>query len=93
VLLNLGEPGSVAVGPWTDRVQLVDATYSGVWELPVLGEVPAPTAVLIRPDGYVAWVGDGSDAGLVDALRTWFGSDDQWPGLGLDLVVHVQSAQ
>jgi 3-(3-hydroxy-phenyl)propionate hydroxylase len=72
VLLNLGEPGSVAVGPWADQVQLVDATYSGVWELPVLGEVSAPTAVLIRPDGHVAWVGDGSDAGLVDALTTWF---------------------
>jgi 2-polyprenyl-6-methoxyphenol hydroxylase-like FAD-dependent oxidoreductase len=93
VLLNLGEPGRLDIAPWTDRVQIVDAGYSGVWELPVLGEVSAPTAVLIRPDGYVAWVGDGSDAGLFDALTAWFGSDDQWPGLGLDLVVHVQSAQ
>jgi 2-polyprenyl-6-methoxyphenol hydroxylase-like FAD-dependent oxidoreductase len=72
-LLNLAEPGSVDAAPWADRVQIVDAAYPGVWELPVLGEVPAPTAVLIRPDGYVAWVGEGSDGGLVDALTTWFG--------------------
>ena len=71
--LNLGEPVSVAIAPWADRVQLVDAAYRGAWELPVLGEVSAPTAVLIRPDGYVAWVGEGSDDGLVDALTTWFG--------------------
>jgi hypothetical protein len=43
--------------PWADRVQLIDAEYAGPWELPVLGAVTAPTAVLIRPDGYVAWVG------------------------------------
>jgi 2-polyprenyl-6-methoxyphenol hydroxylase-like FAD-dependent oxidoreductase len=73
VLLNLGDPGSVDISPWADRVQLIDAEYVGLWELPVLGEVAAPTAVLIRPDGYVAWVGDGSDAGLPDALTTWFG--------------------
>ena len=59
--------------PWADRVQLIDATYVGPWELPVIGEVAAPTAVLIRPDGYVAWVGDGSDPKLPDALTTWFG--------------------
>jgi hypothetical protein len=72
-LLNLAEPGAIDVTPWADRVPLVDATYSGPWELPVLGEVPAPTAVLIRPDGHVAWVGEGTDAGLDDALSTWFG--------------------
>jgi Aromatic-ring hydroxylase, C-terminal len=54
-------------------VQLVDAAHVGVWELPVLGEVTAPTAVLIRPDGYVAWAGDLTDPGLPDALTTWFG--------------------
>jgi 3-(3-hydroxy-phenyl)propionate hydroxylase len=74
VLLNLGEPGSIDITPWADRVQSFDAAYDGPWELPVLGAVTAPTAVLIRPDGYVAWVGDGTDAGLRDALTTWFGT-------------------
>ncbi len=73
VLLNLGEPGGFDITPWADRVRLIDAEYVGKWELPVLGGVTAPTAVLIRPDGYVAWVGDGTDLGLPDALRTWFG--------------------
>ena len=54
-------------------MRLVEATYDGPWELPVLGEVAAPSAVLVRPDGYVAWVGDGGDAGLRDALTRWFG--------------------
>ena len=74
VFLNLGEPGDVDVTPWADRVQLIDATYAGAWELPALGVVTAPTAVLIRPDGYVAWVGERTDLGLADALTTWFGS-------------------
>jgi hypothetical protein len=74
VLLNFGEPGAFDVTPRADRIQLVDAEYVGRWELPVLGEVPAPTAVLVRPDGYVAWVGDGTDAGLRDALTRWFGA-------------------
>ena len=73
VLLNLGEPGGFDITPWADRVQLIDADYDGPWELPVLGAVTAPTAVLIRPDGYVAWVGDGTQLGLPDALTTWFG--------------------
>jgi hypothetical protein len=73
VLLNLGEPGGFDTTPRPDRVQLVDARYGGTWELPALGEVAAPTAVLIRPDGYVAWVGDGTQLGLADALTTWFG--------------------
>jgi 3-(3-hydroxy-phenyl)propionate hydroxylase len=74
VLLNLGEPGACDITPWSDRVQLIDATYAGPWELPVVGEVTAPTCMLIRPDGYVAWVGDGTDPGLRDALTTWFGA-------------------
>jgi hypothetical protein len=73
VLLNLGEPGGFDITPWADRVQLIDAKYSGVWELPVLGAVTAPTAVLIRPDGYAAWVGDRTHLGLTEALTTWFG--------------------
>jgi 3-(3-hydroxy-phenyl)propionate hydroxylase len=74
VLLNLGQPASMDIAPWTDRVQLVDAEYSGVWELPVIGAVTPPRAVLIRPDGYVAWIGDARRVGLADALTTWFGA-------------------
>ncbi len=73
VLLNLGEPGGFDIGPWADRVQLIDAEYVGEWELPVLGTVTGPAAVLVRPDGYAAWVGDLTDVGLPDALTTWFG--------------------
>jgi 2-polyprenyl-6-methoxyphenol hydroxylase-like FAD-dependent oxidoreductase len=74
VLLNLGEPGGIDIAPWADRVQSIDATYEGAWELPAIGEVAAPAAVLIRPDGYVAWVGEQTREGLADALTTWFGS-------------------
>jgi hypothetical protein len=73
VLLNLGEPAAVDITPWADRVQPIEATYGGVWELPAIGAVPAPAAVLIRPDGYVAWVGELTQVGLADALTTWFG--------------------
>jgi 3-(3-hydroxy-phenyl)propionate hydroxylase len=73
LLLTLGMPASTDFTPWRDRVQLVGATYDGPWELPVIGTVPAPTAVLVRPDGHVAWTGEGSEAGLTDALATWFG--------------------
>jgi 3-(3-hydroxy-phenyl)propionate hydroxylase len=73
VLLNLGERGGLKITPWANRVQLIDATYQGTWELPGLGPVTAPNAVLIRPDGYVAWVGHESQSGLADAMTTWFG--------------------
>jgi 2-polyprenyl-6-methoxyphenol hydroxylase-like FAD-dependent oxidoreductase len=77
VLLNLGEPGGFDIAPWARRVQWIDARidakYDGAWELPALGVVAAPAAVLIRPDGYVAWVGDPTQRGLADALTTWFG--------------------
>jgi 2-polyprenyl-6-methoxyphenol hydroxylase-like FAD-dependent oxidoreductase len=73
VLLNFGEPGGLRITPWVDRVQLIDAKYVGTWELPALGTVTAPGAVLIRPDGYVAWVGELTQLGLADALTTWFG--------------------
>jgi 2-polyprenyl-6-methoxyphenol hydroxylase-like FAD-dependent oxidoreductase len=73
VLLDLGEPGGLDIAGWADRVRLIEAEYAGPWELPVLGAVAAPTAVLIRPDGYVAWVGEDTDLGLTDALTTWFG--------------------
>jgi 3-(3-hydroxy-phenyl)propionate hydroxylase len=74
VLLNLGVPGSMDLKPWADRVRVVDATYAGQWELPVIGTVPAPTALLIRPDGYVGWVGEGTRDGLEEALTRWFGT-------------------
>ncbi|MBY5882839.1 FAD-dependent monooxygenase [Rhizobium ruizarguesonis] len=73
VFLNLNAPGSFDIAPWSDRVRLVDAEYDGAWELPALGVVSAPTAVLIRPDGYVAWVGDGTQDGLQKAVNSWFG--------------------
>jgi 3-(3-hydroxy-phenyl)propionate hydroxylase len=74
VLLDVGEPGGFDISPWADRVRLVDARYDGVWELPVVGEIPAPSAVLIRPDGHVAWAGEPTDPELPRALSRWFGS-------------------
>jgi len=73
VFLNLGDPDAFDMTPWADRVRLVDASYGGTWELPSIGTVKAPGAVLIRPDGYVAWVGDLTYEGLPDALTKWFG--------------------
>jgi hypothetical protein len=74
VLLNLAEPGGLDITPWADRVRVFDAKYVGTWELPVLGPVAAPDAVLIRPDGYVAWAGDHAPSELADTLTIWFGS-------------------
>ena len=73
VLLNFGAPGAFDIAPWADRLQLLDAAYDGVWELPGPGVVSAPAAVLVRPDSYVAWVGDGTGQGLTEALTRWFG--------------------
>jgi hypothetical protein len=86
VLLNLGG-AAIEVTGWADRVRVVDAKYVGAWELPVLGPVAAPAAVLIRPDGYVAWVGEQTRAGLEEALARWFGeptpvSPQSVPGAG-----------
>ncbi|WP_158814023.1 FAD-dependent monooxygenase [Methylocapsa sp. S129] len=74
VLLNLDKPRALDISPWGRRVLAIDARYAGDWELPALGQVAAPTALLVRPDGYIAWVGNGADTGLRDALTTWFGS-------------------
>ena len=74
VLLNLGGPGGFDISPWTNRVRLIDAVHDGVWELPVVGEIAAPPAALIRPDGHVAWVGDLTDPELPYALVRWFGA-------------------
>lgn len=79
LLLDLGGrggPGDVDfdITPWADRVRLVQAGYDGGWELPVLGPVEAPPAVLVRPDGHVAWVGELTDPELPRALEAWFGA-------------------
>ena len=74
VLLNLGERDGFDITPWADRVQFVAAKYEGEWELPAIGKVTAPAAVLVRPDGYVAWVGDCAQVGLAEAMTTWFGA-------------------
>ncbi len=74
VLINFGEPGGFDLAPWADRVQLINTTHEGLWELPVLGAIAAPAAVLVRPDGHVAWVGALIDPGLPAALTTWFGA-------------------
>jgi 3-(3-hydroxy-phenyl)propionate hydroxylase len=73
VLLDLGIAGGLEAGAWTGRVQSIRASYDGAWELPVIGKVDAPKAVLVRPDGHVAWVGMDDDAGLSEALTRWFG--------------------
>ncbi len=74
LLLNLGAPGDLDITAWGHRVRLIDAEYDGRWELPALGTVDAPAGVLIRPDGYVAWVGEGADRDFTEPLSTWFGS-------------------
>lgn len=71
LLLQGGGPELDA--PNTDRLRHIHATYSGPWLLPVVGEVAPPTAVLVRPDGHVAWVGENSAAGLTEAVTTWCG--------------------
>jgi 3-(3-hydroxy-phenyl)propionate hydroxylase len=73
VLLNLGEPAGFDISPWADRVRSVDARAAGTWEVPAIGAVTAPTAVLIRPDGYAAWTGEPTERGLSDTLTKWFG--------------------
>ena len=74
VFLNFGEPGGFDVTPWGERIRFVDAKHDGAWELPVVGEIDAPAAVAIRPDGYVAWAGDLPDPELPRALEKWFGA-------------------
>ena len=70
VLLDLGLGATIDGG----RVKRVEATFDGVCELPVVGVVTPPAAVLIRPDGHVAWAGDGGADGLRAACAAWFGA-------------------
>jgi hypothetical protein len=73
VLIDFSAGHALDIGPWADRVRSIAASYGGTWELPTIGNVAAPSAVLVRPDGYVAWIGDGSDAGLAATLTRWCG--------------------
>jgi hypothetical protein len=72
ILLNFGSRWDFDISPWANRVSASDVQYAGEWKLPVLGDVAAPDAVLVRPDGYVAGVGDGTATGLPEALNRWF---------------------
>jgi hypothetical protein len=74
LLLNLGGPDAFDLDEWTDRVRVIDARCEAPWDLPAIGEVDSPTALLIRPDGHVAWVGEHHDPDLTSALTTWFGA-------------------
>ncbi|MCK1280625.1 FAD-dependent monooxygenase [Bradyrhizobium sp. 61] len=73
LLINFGKSGGFDIAPWADRIRVINASHDGAWELPAIGQVATPEAVLVRPDGHVAWVGDESQRGLEDALTTWFG--------------------
>jgi 2-polyprenyl-6-methoxyphenol hydroxylase-like FAD-dependent oxidoreductase len=73
VLLDLAGRGDFDASPWADRVRVIRAPYEAAWELPVVGEIPEPPAVLVRPDGHVAWVGELADPALPDVLSFWFG--------------------
>jgi 3-(3-hydroxy-phenyl)propionate hydroxylase len=79
LLLNLNAKTLRQATAWFDRVQQIDAIYAGAWELPAIGEIRGPESVLIRPDGYVAWVGDASGDGLEEALAQWFGPAERHP--------------
>ncbi|WP_059014727.1 FAD-dependent monooxygenase [Mycobacterium sp. M26] len=73
VLLNLGPAGRFAAIADAHRLHILDAEYVGAWELPGIGAVPAAEAVLVRPDGHVAWVGAETDTALGESLATWCG--------------------
>jgi 3-(3-hydroxy-phenyl)propionate hydroxylase len=73
LLMVFGARDRIQVSGWEDRVERIDAHCEDPWDLPAIGVVAAPAAVLVRPDGYVAWVGDGTQEGLADALEKWLG--------------------
>ncbi|MET9857198.1 FAD-dependent oxidoreductase [Streptomyces sp. NPDC006450] len=68
LLLDVGGTGVRVPAGWADRVTAVAGD-------PEPGSLPGePGAVLVRPDGHVAWVGRRGDGdGLAEALDRWFG--------------------
>lgn len=69
---------SAVVASAGDRVQRVTGLCDSPWDMPVVGRVSAPEAVLLRPEGYVAWVGSPNDGSLSDALTFRLGSLPEW---------------
>jgi 3-(3-hydroxy-phenyl)propionate hydroxylase len=64
---------------WAGRVTTVSATNTTApWTLPDATTIPAPTALFIRPDGYVAWISDGTPdlADLHETITAWCGAAD-----------------
>jgi hypothetical protein len=76
VLLSFGGTSGLDLSSWAGRVRLVDAKHEGVCELPLLGPVDLPAAVLLRPDGHVAWTGELADPELPLSLAQWCGAAD-----------------
>jgi 3-(3-hydroxy-phenyl)propionate hydroxylase len=73
LVLNFSAPGRLDASRSDDRARVVDARAVGAWKLPVIGVVDAPSALLIRPDGHVAWMEGFSESSLSDALARWCG--------------------
>jgi 2-polyprenyl-6-methoxyphenol hydroxylase-like FAD-dependent oxidoreductase len=75
ILLDFdGRLGSALEG-WTDRVDRIEAIRpTDRWAIPAVGDIPASAALLVRPDGYVAWLPEAAIE-LRTALTTWFGHE------------------
>lgn len=72
LLLNFDQPAHLNIRRWAHRVTAVNVRGDRTWTLPILGEIAAPAAVLVRPDGYIAWIGDHRAIDLDDTLNRWF---------------------
>ncbi|MFE3445109.1 FAD-dependent monooxygenase [Nocardia sp. NPDC059180] len=77
VLLALNGTDVAPVPGWADRIDVVCARgQAGTWAVPGVGDIRTPSAVLVRPDGYVAWAADEPTApGLAEALTVWVGAE------------------